>query len=174
MINHARTLLLNRNSSQVSMWPVDTSFAPLPLSGRMLAFRSLLFEGAETDEAMYERVSWLMPFVLDPEFADTRSLLDWRVTLESDIPNRDIRYGTPFSLYTKLRQEAPTVVSDCVSNFNTPYLFVWDNLPDTGFVDVMKRLKSVYADSKETTRRFSACLWAFLLRLEAMRLDTIA
>lgn len=173
MLNHVRTLLLNLNSADADAWYVDPAYMPLSFDGELLIFQGLLFDGASTVSEREARVSQVMPFTLDPEFADVRGLFDPRVTLETDDPERTIRYGSVFSFYYRLSQEQASAVSRCVLDYRTPQLFTWDDSLRDKPTNCMRRMHAVYQDSKERCKRFSACLWAYLLRLEALRLRSI-
>lgn len=173
MLNHVRTLLLNLNSSETDAWYVDPSYMPLPLGNELLVFNGLLFDGADTVPEREARVSQVMPFTLDPEFSDVRGLFDPRVTLESDSPDKAIRYGSVFSFYYKLSQDQVSAVSRCVLDYRTPQLFTWDDALRDKPTNCMRRMHAVYQDSKERCKRFSACLWAYLLRLETLRMRSV-
>lgn len=172
MLNHVRTLLLNESAANVDAWYVDPSFVQINIRGDdMAAFHGLLFYGTNSVMDKERRVSEVMPFALDVEFSDVRSLFDTRVTVASDHADKPVKYSTVFSFYRTLSDESMDTANRCVSSVSTPQLFSWDDENRDQMTEGVRRMQSVYSGSKELCKRFSACLWAYLIRLERIRLE---
>lgn len=163
MVNHVRTLLLNEShlTQGVPGWCIDARFSKIDLKKSVAEFCSVLFSGLNSVQSRAKRVDCVIPFVYAPEFSSFISGLDPRVTVPT-FP--DVRTGTVPSFYKAITGDTFAFVDECLSSFSSSMLF-----QHTGDVDVDSKLDGLYtikAESKETSKKFSACMVAVVLLLD--------
>lgn len=158
MVNHIRTLLLNKNSSADAGWYIDPSFNPIKLTGTILKFHDILFSYGDS----LSTIEYIMPFLMDVEFKDIVDGLDTRSTVETNINEP----SSIVSFYKTLSTDNKDTILSCINSGISSSLFSYSEQDSDFFVSSMKKLSSVFNSSKETTKRFSACILAYVLHLD--------
>ena len=169
MINHVRTLLLNRADREASVaggWYCDPSFVPVHVPATLVPYASVLFRNSRTTEDRLRNVDALMPYVYSPDLAFALEGIDGRTT-EDDGPA--YRCG-PVSVSGFIGTRSPIldgVVAGAVASPETQAVFA----PPPGALQsrqaCLRRLQSVFSRSQDTSRRFSASLLAYVLQLDS-------
>ena len=158
MLNHIRTLLLNKSSSFQSEWYVEPSFNPIKLAKDLLNFSNILF----SDSDRIKVVESVIPFCLDPELNDIVQGLDTRVTVDDS----KISHSSVADFYKSLSDSKNNLILNCITSPTTISLFNYSNNDTDFFIKSIKKLKQIYTRSKETSKRFSASILAYVLNLD--------
>lgn len=169
MVDHVRTLILNESAAKAGGatvgWSVPSDYKAVALPSDLAAFYSAMFSGTEDNiELKVLRVEELVPFVADPEFEFAMSIFDSRTAVQ---PRQSP--STVFSFYGTMSGRQMPEVNECIAVANP--VFSYPSGLASSFSTYLDGLKQKFLASKETTKRFSACLLAYLIRVEAMRIN---
>ena len=166
MVNHIRTLLFNENSvnAESAGAPyVDPSFVPLTLSGTLYNCVHVLFDGDADLLSKMKKVDFCMSCMLSPEFTKYFEMFDTRVSSEKD--ERIVRHSTVAEFYEKLDASFDTgIVERALSSSYTQFLF--QHVGDVAVDDKLDGLYTLYLNSFETWKRFTAFLYAVVIKLD--------
>ena len=169
MLNHARTLLLNESHVAVEAaggFKTDPTYERVLADGGAERVRSVLFDGSKDVVAKLAVVDAVMPFVLDPEFGAVFRLLDTRTTVPADSPVHGVpgsvsgfHFSMTGSMDVASRVMSSPVPAGLFTSAGVTYI-------DGG----LSRMGALFHGGFEESKRFTALLYAVILRTEAARL----
>lgn len=165
MVNHIRTLLFNENAvsaESVGAPYVDPSFVPQTLSGTLYNCMRVLFGGNTDLSSRMKTVDFCMSCMLSPEFTKYFEMFDTRVSSEKD--ERVVKHYTVAEFYGKLDPAFDTgIVERAISSSYTQFLF--QHVGDASTDEKIDGLYTLYLNSFETWKKFTAFLYAVVIKL---------
>ena len=173
MINHLRTLLLNRSFVEVSSfygedsvpWYIDPHFNGVNVPSSLDSVYAAISKNGvhDIDEAM-KRVDALMVILSLADMSFATSFFDKRETVGTGIVNgvRD--------LYRKMGEGVQELESSILSASSSPGLFVLSG--DKTVDDLLSRLKVLSTSAYESVVRAAAVVLAYAVQLELLRRGT--
>jgi len=167
MVNHVRTLLLNRNSEtaeRLGCWYVDPSFVPMPYDAVTDPVMERLFEESESDEDRVRMVDFCMSFLLAPEFGEVFGFFDTRTTCAGDTDR--VRPSSVAKFFRSMYPGFDTGAVERVLSYDRVST-VFQHVGDARRDDLLDRLALVYGGSFETWRAFTAVMYAVVVRMDA-------
>lgn len=159
MINHVRTLLVNRRVSDLSGDRyVDPGFVPIPLTGVRSAIRSSLFPGEPSVDELERRMRIYDPFLFLPDFQKYLKWLDPRVSYEPPNSLED-GYSSTVEFHTLFSNLAAVISVDLRGTFPS----------DGTLAEPIGDMQRVWVGATRDHEKFAAVLFAQAFAIEETR-----
>lgn len=162
MVNHVRTLLLNKSVDDLAEesidcpWYIDEAFVPVRLNSTLLNFSKTLF-GSRSTASKIACIKGIVPLLISVDLKKYVIALDPRTTvIEEEV-------GSIYTLYKNIQSSSDTSFGD-VTAIDASYVFLDVRNPIKN--KLLKELESISKKSNEYSVRFAALVLAYVYQLD--------
>ena len=163
MINHARTLFLNRQSGVGDIY-VPPSYGVLRVPANLNRFRASALTGSDNDEFLLNAVASWMAVLHGPDVEKFALALDNRITYEPT-GRKNINTSNTFNLATAASKVVS--LSQQMASTGVNGLFY----PLIGYEEELLELKELWDNKTRTEERAAAAVYGFIYQMERVRLN---